>query len=68
MIQRYGNDYAEMVDISLQNKYKYLGLKEQEIYDKLKLVRGFVRDFDTYKLEDSISSRNMFNKLIGIYE
>lgn len=68
LVERYGIDYAEMVDMLLQNKYKYLGLKEQEIYDKLKLVRGFVRNFDTYKLEDSISSRNMFNLLIGIYE
>ena len=68
LVERYGMEYAEMVDIGLQNKYKYLGLKEQEIYDKLKVVRALVKNFDTYKFNDSLGARKMLNKIIGIYE
>jgi len=68
LVERYGMEYAEMVDIELQNKYKYLGLKEQEIYDKLKVVRNLVKTFDTYKFANSLKAREMLNKLIGIYE
>ena len=67
LAERYGEEYAEYVDIGLQNKYKYLGLKEQDIADKLKLVRALVKNFDTYKFKDSLGARRMFNKLIGIY-
>ena len=68
LTERYGKEYAEYVDVGLQNKYKYLGLKEQEIYDKLKLVRALVKNFETYKFKNSLGARRMFNKLIGIYE
>tara|TARA_R110000764_G_scaffold89383_5_gene170891 strand:- start:1328 stop:1957 length:630 start_codon:yes stop_codon:yes gene_type:complete len=67
LVQRYGNDYAEMVDIGLQNKYKYIGLMNQEIAGKLKIVRSLIRNFDTYDFKSSVLMREMFNKLIGIY-
>jgi len=67
LIERYGLDYANMVDTELQVKYKYLGLKEQEISNKLKLVRSLVRNFETYDLKDAKEARNIFNKIIGIY-
>jgi len=60
LIERYGTDYAEMIDTELQHKYKYLGLMNQEIAEKLK-------NFDTFEFTDSISMRGMFNKIIGIY-
>jgi len=68
LIKRYGGDYAEMVDIGLQKKYKYIGLNDNEIGDKLALVRKLIRDFDTFVLNDSIQARDMFNNLIGIYK
>ena len=66
--KRYGTEYAEFVEVGLQKKYSYIGLKENEIYDKLKLVRSIVKHFDTYDFKDSLHARDMFNKLIGIYE
>tara|TARA_R110002126_G_scaffold93089_2_gene220720 strand:+ start:3273 stop:3935 length:663 start_codon:yes stop_codon:yes gene_type:complete len=66
--KRYGSNYADYVENGIQKEYLYIGLSDQEIYDKLKLVRALVRQFDTYKFYDSIHARNMFNTLIGIYE
>jgi hypothetical protein len=57
-----------MVDIGLQAKYKYIGLKENEIADKLAIVRKLIRDFDTFKLNDGAHARDLFNSIIGIYK
>jgi hypothetical protein len=68
LIERYGLEYAEMVDTGLQNKYKYIGLTEVEIVEKLKIVRKLNRDFDTFVFTDAISARTTLNNLIGIYQ
>ena len=47
LIKRYGKEYAELVDIGLQVKYKYIGLKDNEISEKLAIVRKLIRDFKT---------------------
>jgi hypothetical protein len=67
LVEKYGSKYAEYVDIVLPLKYKYIGLTEVEIYEKLKLVRKINRTFDTYEINDPIKARKMFNKIIGIY-
>ena len=67
LINRYGKDYAEFVDLELQKKYKYLGLKNHEIPEKLKIVRGLIRDFDTYVFDSPMQARDVLNKVIGIY-
>jgi hypothetical protein len=66
--KRYSDHYADYIETGLQKEYLYIGLSEQEIYDKLKLVRAIVRNFDTYMFVDSIHARDMFNTIIGIYE
>jgi hypothetical protein len=68
LISRYGVEYAELVDVGLQVKYPYIGLKDDEIGDKLELVRKLIRDFNTFVLRDGIQAREMFNNLIGIYK
>jgi len=67
LIKRYGQEYAELVDLELQKKYKYLGLKNHEIPEKLKIVRGLIRDFDTFHFENPKQARDVLNKIIGIY-
>jgi len=66
IIERYGVEYMEWID-SLPLKYKSVKLSNKEVYDKLALVRKIIRTFDTYNLIDPISGREIFNKLIGIY-
>jgi len=61
LIKRYGKEYAQMVDIGLQVKYKYIGLKDNEISEKLAIVRKLIRDFKTYELKNGIQAREMFN-------
>ena len=41
---RYGADYLEYVQFTIRNDYKVLKLTEQEVYDKLKIVRKLNRD------------------------
>ncbi len=67
LVSRYGKEYAEMVDIGLQKKYKYIGLMSHELPNKIKIVRSIIRTFDTYKFKDSIQARETLNKIIGIY-
>lgn len=67
LVNRYGKEYADMVDTGLQKKYSHVGLKETEIAEKLKQVRQLIRNFDTFDLNSSISARTLFNKIIGIY-
>lgn len=66
--KRYSKEYLNFIDLELPLKYKYLGLLDNEVAEKLKIVRKLIRTFDTFKLVDGIQARNMFNKIIGIYE
>jgi len=68
LVIRYGAEYAEMVDVELQQKYLYIGLKNDEIPEKLKIVREIVRNFDSYVFSDAIQARELCNNLIGIYK
>jgi hypothetical protein len=71
LIKRYGQEYAEYVDIGLQKEYKYIGLNENEVAEKLAIVRKINREFDNIvnDLElNSIDMRSYFNGLIGIYK
>ena len=63
---RYGKEYLEKVQ-SLVIQYSHIGLKSNEIYEKLGLVRKIIRNFSTYKFESSVQAREMLNKIIGIY-
>ena len=67
LVQRYGEDYALFVDVGLQQKYTYIGLKNDELPEKIKIVRGLIRDFDTFIFSDGNSARTLLNDLIGIY-
>jgi len=67
LIERYGLNYAEKIDTKLQHKYKYLGLMNKEISDKLTIVKSLIKNFDSYNFKNSEIMREMFNKLIGIY-
>lgn len=68
LIERYGEDYAIMVDTGLQQQYKLLKLTEHEVYEKLTLVRSIIRSFDTYQFNSPIEAREQLNRLIGIYK
>lgn len=65
--QRYGKEYRELVEFTIVRRYKYNGLTDQDYADKLKIVRAIIRNFDTYRMQDAIQAREMFNKIIGIY-
>lgn len=65
--KRYGEEYLKMVE-GLPLKYPLVKLSNVEIHEKLTIVRKLVRTFDTYKFENAISARSMFNKIIGIYD
>ena len=67
LIERYGKVYTEYVIEGLPLKYPYIKLCENEVFEKLKLVRKLIRDFDTFKFSDSLSARKILNDLIGIY-
>jgi len=68
LIERYGIEYAEFVDLEIQKKYTYIGLMNHEYPAKIKLVRSIIKNFDTYLLESPGQAREIFNKLIGIYK
>lgn len=67
LAERYNQEYADYVDTGLQIKYKYLGLSEQDIYDKYILTNKLIRDFNTFAMKDPRQGRELLNKLIGIY-
>ena len=67
LVKRYGGEYLIMVE-TLPLKYKEVHLSNFEIAEKLKIVRVLIRTFGTYKLLDSVSARNLFNMIIGIYK
>lgn len=64
--KRYGKEYLQYVE-DLKINIKEIDLSNQDIVDKLKLVRSIIRNFDTYKFESSLDARTQFNNLIGIY-
>ena len=68
LIERYGEDYAHFVRFDMVRLYPVIKMSNREVYEKLELVRGINRNFDTYVLpECGIKARRMFNLLIGIY-
>ena len=67
LVLRYGIEYLQMIE-NMPLKYTSIHLSNQEIHDKLTLVRKINRTFNTYQLSDGVSSRGMFNILIGIYK
>jgi len=68
ILERYNRTYLNYIDFEIPLKYKYLGLLDSEVEEKLKIVRKINRTFDTYQLKDGIQARNLFNKIIGIYK
>lgn len=64
--KRYGKEYLKYVE-DLKINIKSIDLSNQDIVDKLKLVRSIIRNFDTYKFESSLDARTQLNNLIGIY-
>lgn len=67
LIDRYGKVYAEYVIEQLPLMYPLLKLTNNEIYEKLAIVRKLVRDFDTFKFDNALMARLQLNKIIGIY-
>lgn len=66
LVLRYGKEYLETVE-NLPVQYKELRLSNQEIHDKLTIVRKLNRTFETFQITDGVSARNLFNQIIGIY-
>lgn len=64
--QRYGKAYLTLVE-ELPIRYKYIKISAVEVYEKLKLVRSLVKNFDTFKAENAIEMRENLNTIIGIY-
>jgi hypothetical protein len=64
--ERYGESYLTLVE-ELPIRYKYIKVSAVEVYEKLKIVRSLVKNFDTFKAENGIAMREMFNNIIGIY-
>jgi hypothetical protein len=64
--ERYGESYLTLVE-ELPIRYKYIKVSAVEVYEKLKLVRSLVKNFDTFKAENAIEMRENFNAIIGIY-
>ena len=64
----HGLKYKNYVKYELRKIYPYMNLGSIDYPEKIKLIRKLIRDFDTFKLTDSIQARFMFNNLIGIYK
>lgn len=64
---RYGQEYANYVRYDIVRLYPVIKLSNREVYEKLQLVNGIIKNFETYVVSDPIKSREMFNKVIGIY-
>ncbi len=71
IMERYGKDYLNYIDVELPIKYSYLGLNEVEVVEALKKVRKINREFSKIAellSMESISMRDYFNNEIGIYK
>lgn len=68
--QRYGLEYLKYIDIEIPKQFKYIGLKENEVVEALKIVRKLNREFDNNidQFKDGKEAREYFNNLIGIYK
>ena len=66
LVLRYGKEYLEMVE-GLPQVYKELHLSNNEVIEKLAIVRKINRTFDTYLITSGDTAREMFNKIINIY-
>lgn len=64
--KRYGTEYLNTIK-NLPLVYKVIHLTNQDIVDKLKIVRLLIRTLHTYKYDSAIDEREAFNKIIGIY-
>ena len=67
LVSRYGQKYADYVDTGLQKEYKYIGLTNQEVGEKLKLVNKILRNFETFEFTGPLAARTQLNIIIGIY-
>lgn len=65
--KRYGAEYLKLVE-DLPTVYKELHLSAVEVVEKLKLVRGIIKNIDSFEFENGIDARNQLNSLIGIYK
>jgi len=65
--ERYGAKYLDYIDFELPKIYKYIGLLDNEVIEKLAIVRKLNREFETFKLSNAIDARSNFNNIIGIY-
>lgn len=68
LVKRHGNDYCNYVTNELPLKFKEIRLTNQDIVDKLAIVRKIIRDFDTFVFNDAIHARSILNEIIGIYK
>tara|TARA_R110001606_G_scaffold91591_2_gene204238 strand:+ start:1383 stop:2069 length:687 start_codon:yes stop_codon:yes gene_type:complete len=68
LIKRHGIKYKDFVKYELSKTYSYVNLGGIDYTEKIKLIRKLIRDFDTFKINDSIHARDLFNKIIGIYK
>lgn len=66
LIERYGQEYMDMVD-ELPKTYPITKLSNQEIYDKLAVVRKLNREVGKMRFYSGIQARDILNKMIGIY-
>lgn len=64
--ERYGKEYFEMLQ-SLPLQHPSVRLSNLEVTEKLKLVRSLVRNFKTFNFSTALEGREIFNKLIAIY-
>ena len=66
LIERYGQEYADFVNEGLS---KPVGgkLMENDIIEKLKVVRATIRNFESFDFKDGLDARNQLNLEIGIH-
>lgn len=66
LIQRYGKEYADYVRYNLKS-LETKKLMAHEIEEKKKIVRELIRNFDTFIFKDGKEGREIFNRIINIY-
>ena len=64
----HGHKYKNYVKYELRQEFDYVNLGAIDYPEKIKLVRKLIRDFDTFKFNNSIHARVMLNNIIGIYK
>lgn len=66
LANRYGQKYADKVE-HLGLVYKEIHLTPLEVVEKLKVVRGLIRNLHTFEFENGMQAREILNRIIGIY-